>query len=156
MEESTNTTAWTSSTSTTPSMISPSTGFYSWWHEDLQRQLGHRISSVSKCIVKGCEKFVRTVKTEYTMYSTKYSSNILASSNNITQSFWQTISSWQQEVIECSSWDSLLLSLQKVITPFSWSPSPTFRTFFNWWLQILVSSYKTIKGEVIMWLPDIS
>ena len=57
-------------------MISPSTGFSSWWHEEfyreLQRQPGHRISSVSRCLVTGCEKFVWTVKTEYTLYSTKY------------------------------------------------------------------------------------
>ena len=32
----------------------------------------NRISSVSKCLVTGCEKFVWTVKTEYTLYPTKY------------------------------------------------------------------------------------
>ena len=64
MEESTNTTAWTSSTSTTPSMTSPSTvstGFSSCdtrsftENYNISRDTGS--SSVSRCLVKGCVKF---------------------------------------------------------------------------------------------------
>ena len=38
-------------------------------------------------------------------------------------------------------------------SPGSLYPLPTSS---SWWLQILVSSNETIKGEVIMWLPDMS
>ena len=79
LEEWTNTTAWTSSASATPSMTSPSTvstGFSSCYtrsftkNNNISRDTGS--SSVSRCLVKGCVKFVWTVKTEYTLYPTKY------------------------------------------------------------------------------------
>ena len=64
MEEPTNTTAWTSSASATPSMTSPSTvltGFSSCdmrsftENYNISRDTGS--SSVSRCLVKGCVKF---------------------------------------------------------------------------------------------------
>ena len=64
MEESTNTTAWTSSASAAPSMTSPSTvstGFSSCYtrsftkNNNISRDTGS--SSVSRCLVKGCVKF---------------------------------------------------------------------------------------------------
>ena len=104
MEESTNMTAGTSSASTTPSMTSPSTvstGFSSCdtrsftENYNISRDTGSVLSVdvLSRVVWSLFELLKQNIRcTQPNIF------DILASSNNIIQSFWQTISTpWQRE-----------------------------------------------------------
>ena len=191
MEESTNTTAWTSSASATPSMTSPSTVSTGSPHvirgvlprTTTSAGTQDRVLSVD-VLSRVVWSFVWTVKTEYTLYSSKYlrysckfkqtyynlsdkqyllpDKREAQSRSNFT---WVTDKKSSNTQLEAQ----LLLSLQKSSNP-SWFPSPIFRTsaklhqfipcshihchLLQKWLQILVVFKQDNKGEVIMWLPS--
>ena len=151
MEESTNTTAWTSSASATPSMTSPSTVSTGSPHvirgvlprTTTSAGTQDRVLSVD-VLSRVVWSFVWTVKTEYTLYSSKY----LRYSCKFKQTYYnlpdkQSLLPDKREVQSGSNFTWLTdkkssnqkYSSWSLITPIpskssnpSWFPSPKFRT----------------------------
>ena len=104
MEESTNTTAWTSSASATPSMTSPSTVSTGFSSCDTRSFTETTTSAGTQDRVLSVDVLSRVVWSLFELLKQNIRCtqpnifDILASSNNIIQSFWQTISTpWQRE-----------------------------------------------------------